>query len=195
MMRSPSSRLSTRLRTSRDPSWASAQWSVAPSPMIGVAVLERDGRRGQFLEAGELEPRVAGRGGPRASRRGTTGRRRAGPGPDATSSSSDGRARALAERDERAREERPVGLAGVPADDDRAGEADAGRDVEDDALAPQRAGQLGEPVVGRQDRAAVEQLADAVRVASGEVGDRRQRRRRRRSPRPTGRRRSGRPPR
>ena len=40
-LRSPSSRLSTRLRTSRPPSWASAQWSVAPSPIDGLAMLER----------------------------------------------------------------------------------------------------------------------------------------------------------
>ena len=85
----------------------------------------------------------------------------------------DGRGRALAERDERPREERPIGGAGVPADDDRASEADAGRDVEHDALAPQRAGQLGEPVVGRQDRAAVEQRADPLGSRRREIGDRR----------------------
>ena len=32
-LRSPSRRLSTRERTSRAPSWARAQWSVASSPM------------------------------------------------------------------------------------------------------------------------------------------------------------------
>ena len=36
VLRSPSSRLSTRLRTSRDPSCASAQWSAAPSPITAL---------------------------------------------------------------------------------------------------------------------------------------------------------------
>ena len=58
-LRSPSSRLSTRLRTSRDPSWASAQWSVAPSPMTALRCWKATVVVGELLEAGDLEPRVA----------------------------------------------------------------------------------------------------------------------------------------
>ena len=57
---------------------------------------------------------------------------------------------AVAEPDERPRQERPIRRAERPADDDRAFERDAGRDVDDDALAPQRPGELGELVVGRE---------------------------------------------
>ena len=166
-LRSPSSRLSTRLRTRREPSCASAQWRVAPSPIDGVAVLERDGRGGQLLEAGDLEPRVA------AERRTSSvparndwppSRRRR---PDGDELLEHGRGRrprrgAMSVRDDAARGRR----AGGPADDDRAREAHAGRDVEHDALAPQRAGQLREPVVGGQARR-------RPRAARGRVPDRR----------------------
>ena len=143
-LRSPSSRLSTRLRTSRDPSWASAQWSVAPSPMTRVPVLERDGRGGQLLEAGDRRAR--------ASRRGVTSERpgeerlagrRARPRPTATSSSrtvaSAPSPSAMIVRVRSARSGAPA----RPADDDRPREPDAGRDVEDDALAPAARGSAG----------------------------------------------------
>ena len=65
----------------------------------------------------------------------------------------DRRCGTIAERDERARDERPVRVSPAsPPDDDRPGEPDPGGDIEDDALAPERAGQLGEPVVSGQDR-------------------------------------------
>ena len=73
-----------RLRTRRPPSWASAQWSVAPSPMVGVAVLERDDVPGQLLEArhraasrpAERRPRACRRRRPAAARVGATRARR-----------------------------------------------------------------------------------------------------------------------
>ena len=86
----------------------------------------------------------------------------------------DGRRGAVAERDDGPRQQGAIGRAGAPADDDRPFEADAGRDVEDDALRPERPGQLREPVVGREACAAVEERADAIRGARGEVGDARQ---------------------
>ena len=62
VLRSPSRRLSTRLRTRREPSWASAQWSVAPSPMTAWRCWNATIVVGQLLEAGDLEPRLAARG-------------------------------------------------------------------------------------------------------------------------------------
>ena len=57
---------------------------------------------------------------------------------------------ALAQHDECPRQQRAVRRARDPADGDRLLEMDAGGDVDDDALGPQRPGQLGELVVGRQ---------------------------------------------
>ena len=130
----------------------------------GRPVLERDGRGRQLLEARDLEARVAAevdleRAG--EERLGGVGRGRIG----RDQLLEDGRRGAVAERDDGPRQERPIGRAGPPADDDRPLEADAVGDVEDDALRPQRPGQLREPVVGREGRAAVEQGADASRVA------------------------------
>ena len=70
--------------------------------------------------------------------------------------------------------QRAVRRARDPADGDRLLEVDAGGDVEDDALGPQRPGQLGELVVGRQARS----RRRVVALAGEEVGDRLNRRRR-----------------
>ena len=173
-LRSPSRRLSTRLRTSREPSWASAQWSVEPSPMTADPMLERDGRGGQLLEARDLETRVAAeldleRAGderlagvgarsarsPRAPRATVA----AAPSPSAITVR-DSRARSAAP----ARQRMMIGRSSrTPAGMSRTTPCD-----------PERPGQLGEPVVGREACAAVEERAHAIRGARGEVGDARQ---------------------
>ena len=75
-LRSPSRRLSTRLRTSREPSWASAQWSVAPSPITAWRCWNATGRGAELLEAGDGEAGVAPEGDLERCRRRAPGRRR-----------------------------------------------------------------------------------------------------------------------
>ena len=70
----------------------------------------------------------------------------------------------LAETDEAPGHERAVGRADRPAHDDGPLEPDAVGDVDEDALRPQRSGELGE-LVGRGDgRAAIEQVTDDIHV-------------------------------
>ena len=59
-LRLPTSRLSTRLRTSRPPSWASAQWSVAPSPISAWRCWNATVPSGEVLDAGDASVRAGG---------------------------------------------------------------------------------------------------------------------------------------
>ena len=168
-LRSPSRRLSTRLRTIRPPSWARAQRRSAPSPMTASRcwkTVTPDGRswmlatarrawaaRFDLERAGEqaLGDRLA-----LGARDRRSGRdellHEIGFGADP-------------ETDDRPGDEGSIGGAGGPADDDRVGEADAIRDDEPDALAPEAPRQLGELVVGRQRGGAFEVGAQAVGIA------------------------------
>ena len=62
----------------------------------------------------------------------------------------DRRVRAFTQSDEGSTDERPIRNASLPANDDRVGEPDAVRDVEANALIPERAGKLGQLVVRGQ---------------------------------------------
>ena len=77
----------------------------------------------------------------------------------------------VVEDDQRAADQR-ASRTDRPAEDDRALDADAGRDVDDDPLRPRGARQLGELLVGGQDRAAVEQPAGERLVRAHELGER-----------------------
>ena len=215
-LRSPASRLSTRLRTSRAPSWASAQWSVAPSPMTAVAVLERDGR-GRAAPGGSRRSSRASR--PRwtssVPAKSDWAGRRARLGPDAHELLDERRRGALAELDDRPGQEGPIRARRRPS----GGRSAASRRTpagtcEDDALGPGRAGQLGELVVGGQRRrrprgargrasrvaatSAAERLERSRRPRRGLGGERDGRRRRPRRTRASAgdvvRERGGRPP-
>ena len=163
LLRSPSRRLSTRLLTSRAPSWASAQCSVAPSPIDGVPVLEGDGRLGQLLEARDRQLRLATerdlqRSGHQRLRRSSRDRARR------HQLLHDRRLGAVAERDPRPADEGTTGLAGRPANHDRVGEADAGRNVEADALVPEAARERGQLLVVGEAASAFELGSESVRV-------------------------------
>src|SRR4051812_3764717 len=105
-----------------------------------VPMLERNGRLRELLEAGDLEPWLSSQ----ADLEGAGEERLAGVRRRGSFRCDelleDARLRAVAEGDERPGQERSVGGADGPADDDRSGESDTGRDIEDDSLGPQRTG-------------------------------------------------------
>ena len=170
VLRSPSSRLSTRLRTSRPPSWARAQCSVAPSPIGAwrcwkmtwsgpkswMLATRSSASRARWISSVPLKsdwPPLP------------VDRRR-------TQLLDDRCGRPLAELDDRPSQQRAVRRTGRPADDDRAFEADAGGNADRDALVPAGPCQLGE-AVGRPERAGVdEEPPGGVRVRTDQTTER-----------------------
>ena len=151
------------------PSWASAQRRSAPSPMCAS-------RCWNTTWSGPSSWRLAIASRAFAPRRiSVVARQQAGRAGDDLVGLDElldhRRLGALVEDDERAPDERPRGPDG-PAEHDRPLHADAGRDVDDDALRPGGARQLGELLVGGQDRAAVEQRAGERLVRAHQLGER-----------------------
>ena len=118
-LRSPSSRLSTRERTRREPSWASAQWSEAPSPIRAKRCWKTTWRGPRSWMAATASLASVARTTsmvPWKKPWGTVS-------PSAQSTSPDGDqlldergAGAFAEADERPRHERPAGIPTRPPD-------------------------------------------------------------------------------
>ena len=143
-LRSPSSRLSTRLRTSRPPSWASAQWSVAPSPIRASRCWKAtvSGPSSWTLAISSFAPSPRMTSVVPVSSDCPTGARLA----RWDEHLDEGCFRILAELDDRARDQAAVRGAHRPADVDGLGQLHAVGHAQDGALVPRGAGQLGEAI-------------------------------------------------
>ena len=174
VLRSPARTLSTRERTSRPPSWASAQRRSAPSPMPREALLEHD-----LVGTGLLEARQSASRAWAPSRISVvSGEQRLRAGHDVVGRDElldHRRLRAVPEHDERARDRASAARPTAQRSTIGRVDADASRDVERRRPASRRRGQPGELVVGGQDRVIREQRAgERRRRSSDELAERHQ---------------------
>ena len=171
-LRLPASRLSTRLRTSRPPSWASAQWSVAPSPISAWRCWNATVPVGEVLDRRDLEARAGRemdleRAREQGLRIAAAGRIR----PTASSSSTTtAAAPSPRSRIVRVRSARPAWPVCQRRTIGRL-EADARRHVDDDALVPAGTGELGELVVEREGPLVAEEAPGEAVVAADQPAE------------------------